>query len=258
MPACEIGWETLHLSVHTNGLCAAPSAPITILSTAPLVRNEAWYRWLTVVQRAQGVGLTTLWLQPFIQSGLSRSEPCVARKTQWTSGWILLSSSSISSSFSSAAAAAAVGQSQGCRYKSSLSLQRRFLLWRFTQADAQRSRGDPTQLQPHRDPSVCASLRLFHSALRGGNLSCIARIWGHRTAEESSFICCSWISWRASLISQAVICSSSRDACFRDSWMVSIGSNFSQDPSVWTQPPREEKGSNTPSCLTWLDVSLSR
>lgn len=41
MPACEIGWEALHLSVHTNGLCAAQSAPITIPSTTPLVRNGA-------------------------------------------------------------------------------------------------------------------------------------------------------------------------------------------------------------------------
>lgn len=23
MPACELGWEALHLSTHTNGLCAA-------------------------------------------------------------------------------------------------------------------------------------------------------------------------------------------------------------------------------------------
>lgn len=41
MPACEIGWEALHLSMHTNGLCAARSALITIPSTAPLVRNGA-------------------------------------------------------------------------------------------------------------------------------------------------------------------------------------------------------------------------
>lgn len=41
MPACEIGWEALHLSMHTNGLCAARSAQITIPSTAPLVRNRA-------------------------------------------------------------------------------------------------------------------------------------------------------------------------------------------------------------------------
>lgn len=41
MPASEIGWEALHLPMHTNGLCAARSALIIIPSTAPLVRNGA-------------------------------------------------------------------------------------------------------------------------------------------------------------------------------------------------------------------------
>lgn len=52
MPACEIGWEALHLSVHTNGLCAARSALITIPSTAPLVRNGAG----PVVDSSPGAG----------------------------------------------------------------------------------------------------------------------------------------------------------------------------------------------------------
>lgn len=81
MPACEIGWEALHLSMHTNGLCAARSALITIPSTAPLVRNGAG----SVVDSSPGAegerGGRILWQQPFSQSGLTRTEPCVARKT---------------------------------------------------------------------------------------------------------------------------------------------------------------------------------
>lgn len=41
MPASEISWEAPHLSTHTNSLCAAPSALITIPSTAPLDRSGA-------------------------------------------------------------------------------------------------------------------------------------------------------------------------------------------------------------------------
>lgn len=78
MPACEIGWEALHLSVHTNGLCAARSALITIPSTAPLVRNGAG----SVVDSSPGAeGGGILWQQPFSQSGLTRTEPCVASES---------------------------------------------------------------------------------------------------------------------------------------------------------------------------------
>lgn len=78
MPACEIGWEALHLSMHTNGLCATQSAPITIPSTAPLVRNGAG----SVADSGPGAGGgDILWQQPFSQSGLTHTEPCVAGKT---------------------------------------------------------------------------------------------------------------------------------------------------------------------------------
>lgn len=56
MPAFEIGWEALHLSMHTNGLCAARSAPITIPSTAPLVRNGAWSVGDSIVRGQQKGG----------------------------------------------------------------------------------------------------------------------------------------------------------------------------------------------------------
>lgn len=83
MPACEIGWEALHLSMHTNGLCAARSALITIPSTAPLVRNGAG----SVVDsgpwgRRRSERGCVRWLQPFSQSGLTRTEPCVASKSR--------------------------------------------------------------------------------------------------------------------------------------------------------------------------------
>lgn len=80
MPACEIGWEALHLSMHTNGLCAARSALITIPSTAPLVRNGAG----SVVDSSPGAeegGGSIGWQQPFTQSGLTRTELCVASKS---------------------------------------------------------------------------------------------------------------------------------------------------------------------------------
>lgn len=52
MPASEIGWEAPHLPMHTNGLCAARGALITIPSTAPLVRNGAG----SVVDSSPGAG----------------------------------------------------------------------------------------------------------------------------------------------------------------------------------------------------------
>lgn len=76
-PACEIGWEALHLSMHTNVLCEAQSTPITIPSTAPLVRNGAG----SVVDSSPGAeGGDILWQQPFSQSGLTCTELCVARR----------------------------------------------------------------------------------------------------------------------------------------------------------------------------------
>lgn len=86
MPACEIGWEALHLSVHTNGLCAAQSAPITIPSTTPLVRNGAGSVVDSspgAVRRGRGRGGDILRQQPFSQSGLTHTEPCVAGESPW-------------------------------------------------------------------------------------------------------------------------------------------------------------------------------
>lgn len=120
MPACEIGWEALHLSVHTNGLCAAQSAPITIPSTTLLVRNGAG----SVVDSSPGAvrrgrGGDKLRQQPFSQSGLTHTEPCVASESPWKRYEHLAGLSTVAAAAAEAAVAhsAAVDVKAARRYK---------------------------------------------------------------------------------------------------------------------------------------------
>ena len=85
-----------------------------------------------------------------------------------------------------------------------------------------RSRCDPAQLpaasKPHRDPAGCVfQCFFFFFFSKGGRRRRVAISSGERRrqAERStSFIGSSWISWRASPVSQAVTCYRSQDACF--------------------------------------------
>lgn len=122
MPACEIGWEALHLSVHTNGLCAAQSAPITIPSTTPLVRNGAGSVVDSspgAVRRGRGRGGDILRQQPFSQSGLTHTEPCVASESPWKRYEHLAGLSTVAAAAAEAAVAhsAAVDVKAARRYK---------------------------------------------------------------------------------------------------------------------------------------------
>lgn len=85
VPSSVISWEALHLSTHTNSLCAALSALITIPSTTPLDRNGAGSVVDGIVRgqpekrwRCDGRAGVMRRQQPFSQSGLTRTESCVA------------------------------------------------------------------------------------------------------------------------------------------------------------------------------------
>lgn len=121
-------------------------------------------RWVTVV-RGQVGGGGIWWQQPFSQSGLTRTEPCVAGKTPWKRYEHL-------AEFSTAPVTqSAVDIKAACRYKGVFS---------FGGAHKRmRSRGsDPAQLQPR---SHTGTLQFAFSSVfffsKGGNaelhLSCV-------------------------------------------------------------------------------------
>lgn len=228
MPSSVISWEALHLSTHTNSLCAAQSALITIRSTTPLDRNGAgsvadgivrgqpekrwWCDERAGVMRRR---------QPFSQSGLSRTEPCVAGESD-TNIWP-----------NWAQHQCAVDLKAARRHK------RRFLWRRCIQADAQSRRSRTAAAwKPHRDPAG------FSRVLRDADLRS-SRCDGIEL--DSSFICWSWIFWRAPPVSQAVTCYRSRCASFGTPELSPVGPIFMLSECSQCSHPPWEKISTDPT-----------
>lgn len=138
--------------------------------------------------------------QPFSQSGLTRTEPCVAGESD-TNIWP-----------NWAQHQCAVDLKAARRHK------RRFLWRRCIQADAQSRRSRTAAAwKPHRDPAG------FSRVLRDADLR-LSRCDG--IERDSSFICWSWIFWRAPPVSQAVTCYRSRCASFGTPELSPVGPIF--------------------------------
>lgn len=100
-----------------------------------------------------------------------------------------------------------------------------------------RSRGDPAQLQPGSHTGTLQGF-FFSRVLRDADLR-LSRCGG--IERDSSFICWSWISWRAPPVSQAVTCYRSRCASFGTPELSPVGPIFMlSECSRCSHPPWEE------------------
>lgn len=175
IPAWEIGWEALHLSAHKRSLC---NSQRTDYHSEHSTSGQKWSR---VGGWPRG-GI--LWQQPSSQSGLTRTEPCVASKSPWKR---LEHLAGLSTAACRHQGVFSCGGAGGC------------------------AEANPPRCSLGAAPGP-ASLPFPAFLHERGARSSVSPVMGG--AEESSFICWTWICWRASLVSQAITCYRSQGACF--------------------------------------------